>query len=96
MDNNCPLNHLVIIRYFEKRNDFLKIFVFNQVFEIKSFPVLSMHSNYYFHNGCIGQGKLHFVVRDSLCFTEGIQGMSRRNFCICNWSSYIKQKRGNK
>ena len=36
MDNNCPLNHLVIIRYFEKRNDFLKIFVFNQVFEIES------------------------------------------------------------
>ena len=32
-----------------------------------------------------------FVVKDSLCFAEGIQGMSRRNL-LYNWSAYIKKK----
>ena len=67
MDNNCPLNYLIIIRYFEKRNDFLK-------------NICLQPSFYCLHNGCIEQGNYTFVVKDSLCLTGGIQGMSRRNF----------------
>ena len=92
MDNNCPLNYLIIIRYFEERNDFPKIFVFNQVFlELESSPYPVCTVIIAFIMAVSDKGNYTFVVKDSLCFAEGIQGMSRRNL-LYNWSAYIKKK----